>query len=162
MDKAEESVQGLIMWIGHRYFAKGFGQTAAVGIHPGQLPILKLLYDRDGISQTEISRKLSNRPSTVTVSLKRLEKMDLVRREADRKDQRIVRVYLTDRARDLFRRIPAMLEANEKLLLEGMSEAEVCLLKRLLKQVLENMQRLPDPKERPFCENMCKEEDTPV
>lgn len=162
MDKAEESVQRLIMRIGHQYFVKGFGPAAAMGIHPGQLPILKLLYDRDGISQTEISRKLSNRPSTVTVSLKRLEKMNLVRREADRKDQRIVRVYLTDTARDLFRRVPAMLETNEKLLLEGMSEAEICLLKRLLKQILENMQRLPGQKDEPFCENMCKKEDIQV
>lgn len=142
MKHTEENIQSLLMKVSHRYFAMIFAQAAKLGLHPGQLPVLKILHDKDGISQTEIAEKLCNRPSSVTVSLKRMEKMGLVRRETDEKDQRVMRVYLTQKARDMIKIIPGTLEKNEKILLEGLNDTEICLLRRMLCQMLDNVRNL--------------------
>ncbi len=159
MKTSEDSVQMLLLRISHRYLNGGYARMKAIGIHPRQFPILKILYEQDGITQSEIARRLDNRPSTVTVSLKRLERAGLVARWQDETDQRMVRVRLTEKARELFGRMPSLIEENERRILEGFSEAEICLLKRMLRQMLGNLDRIPGS--RVFSENICKKEDIP-
>ena len=51
MEEKEESVQHLMFLTAHSYLARCFGQATSHGIHPGQIPMLKLLQREDGISQ---------------------------------------------------------------------------------------------------------------
>ena len=157
MEHKEDSALVLLLRLSHRYLNGGYVRMKAMGIHPRQLPILKILYEQDGITQNEIARRLDNRPSTVTVSLKRLERAGMVERKQDEKDQRMVRVRLTARGRELFARIPSMIEKNEQRILTGLSDAEICLLKRMLRQILGNLDKVPGSRE--FSETICKKED---
>lgn len=157
MKPKEDSALVLLLRISHRYLNSGYAKMKAEGIHPRQFPILQILYEQDDITQNEIARRLGNRPSTVTVSLKRLERAGLVERNPDEKDQRMVRVRLTDKARGLFARMPALIEENEQRILAGLSDTEICLLKRMLRQILGNIDRVPE--NRVFSENNCKKED---
>ena len=92
--------------------------------------MLKLLQREDGISQRSISKRLGIQPPTVTVSLKRMEKMELIRREPDEKDQRVLRVYLTEKGRTVITDVQKTLKKNEEKMLTGLTESEICLLKR--------------------------------
>lgn len=117
-----------------------------MGIHPGQMPILGFLAEHDGVTQKEISKKLNVKPSTITVSIQRLEKMELARKVQDEKDQRMMRVYLTEQGKEVVVQMKKLLQENEKILLAGFSETEVCLLRRMLSQVEDNLKKVPDNK----------------
>ena len=64
-------IQELLMGVSHAYFVKIYHQLKQIGIHPGQLPIIKLLDFHDGLSQKEIAGKLFLSAPTVTMSIRR-------------------------------------------------------------------------------------------
>lgn len=146
----EDNVPALLMRLSHHYFLVSYNQLLKKGLHPGQLPMLRLLYTRDGISQREIASTLNIKPPTVTMSIKRLEKSGFVYREQDREDQRVSRIYITDTGRELLSQLLDSLLENDRLLLKGFSESELCLIKRFLKQMIENVDaiKIEDGSER--------------
>lgn len=143
MEEHEKSIQALLFTVTHSYMVKCFKKVADMGIHPRQIPMLKILSRQDGVSQSALCKMLGTKPSTVTVSLKRMEKADLVRREQDRKDQRVTRVYLTDKGKDIIRQMKERLKDYEETMMTGFSEAEVCLLRRMLEQIRSNLEQSP-------------------
>jgi DNA-binding MarR family transcriptional regulator len=60
-----------------------------------QLDMLMNLYRHPGISQHDLARKLLVGRSNITMLLPQLESRDVVRRESDAKDKRIMRLWLT-------------------------------------------------------------------
>lgn len=153
------SLQSYFLKISHMYFAKSFSQMAEYGIHPGQLSMLKLLGVQDGLSQSEICRALKIKPSTAAVSLKRLEKAGLIARRPDQKDQRVTRVFITEETKEIGRSVMRRQAENEKIMLRGFSEAEVCLLKRFLQQILDNTELLSEKPAADPCHTMLKDEE---
>ena len=135
-------IQNSLMKIMHREFSINFLQIKKYGIHPRQIPILMLVSKNDGLSQIEISKRLKIKPSTVAVSIQRLEKCNLIVRKPDKKDQRVQRVYKTEELIQIAQSVYDLSNRNEKLMLEGFSDTEVCLLKRFLKQVYQNLENL--------------------
>ena len=133
-------IQELLMGVSHAYFVKIYHQLKQIGIHPGQLPIIKLLDFHDGLSQKEIAGKLFLSAPTVTMSIRRMEKANMVSRRQDEKDQRISRIYLTEEGRASAAKIAALQEENEKMLRRGFSEAEI--YKRFCEQIKENIKEL--------------------
>ena len=93
------SYLSMLMRIDRRFMGKCFGQMQELGIYPGQIPVLGLLAYKDGLSQREIAEKLRIKPPTVNVTVQRLEKAGFLYREADEKDQRISRIYLTEKGK---------------------------------------------------------------
>lgn len=63
MNEKEHSAEFLMMKLLHVYAAKTFHQLSHVNLHPGQMPMLNLLYQQDGLSQKEICSKLCIKPS---------------------------------------------------------------------------------------------------
>ena len=72
-----------------------------MGVSAGTWFSLALLAGEDGISQGELSQRFEVDPSRVTRLAKKLEREGLLRRERDPEDQRVVRMYLTEKGRDL-------------------------------------------------------------
>ena len=56
--------QHLFMQLNRAYAAKCFSQMTALGIHPGQIPILLLLAKRVEMSQREIAEELCVAPDS--------------------------------------------------------------------------------------------------
>ena len=50
MNEKEHSAEFLMMKLLHVYAAKTFHQLSHVNLHPGQMPMLNLLYQQDGLS----------------------------------------------------------------------------------------------------------------
>ena len=95
---------------------------------------------REGISQKEISQALRISPPTVAVSIKRLEKAGIIERRADGKDQRLSRIFLTEKGRAVTGKVRECIKEKEKALFKGFSESEVCLLRRFFLQMIQNLE----------------------
>ena len=72
-----------------------------IGVRAGTWFSLTLLAKKDGMSQGELSQSFEVDPSRVTRLAKKLEREGLLRRERDPEDQRVVRIYLTEKGRGL-------------------------------------------------------------
>lgn len=154
----EENLQKLFLKVSHLYFTKIYQQLADTGIHPGQLPIIKLIGDSSGLSQREISKRLHIKPPTVAVSIKRMEKAKMVERHMDTNDQRITRIYLTKKGQDFYAAVNLLLHKNEEALFKGFTESEVCLFKRFMKQMITNLDEIHPKEGLQGCHLHCRED----
>lgn len=68
-----------------------------LGLYPGQPPVLFVLSHKGGLKQRELADHLRIQPATLTVMLKRMEANGYVSRQPDPLDQRVSRVYLTEK-----------------------------------------------------------------
>ena len=143
MSEKEHSVDFLMIKLLHVYATKIFHQLSHVNLHPGQMPMLDILYRQEGLSQREICSRLCIKPSTVTVSLQRMEKAALIYRVADAKDKRIQRIYLTDSGKEIHREVEEIRKEVGSVMLQGMTPKEVDHLKKQILQMQENMEKMP-------------------
>lgn len=138
----ENSLLSLFMKVDRHFMAKCFGQMQGLGIYPGQIPVLGMVSKKEGLSQKELAEILRIKPPTVTVSVQRLEKAGFLYKKPDEKDQRIARIYLTEKGKETKARALQRIRENESVMLEGFSETEQCLLRRFLEQILENIDKI--------------------
>ena len=124
------------------YYSRIQSQLAEVGLYSGQPPILMLLYKNDGMSQKEMARALNLSPATMTVTLKRMEKAGLVLRELDEHDQRILRVQLSEKGREMCETGESRIGVVTAELLEGFTLEEQQQLNEYLGRIARNMERV--------------------
>lgn len=113
---------------------------AETGLHVGQEMILLCLWYEDGLTQTELGERLCIQAATVTKMLTRMAQAGLVERQGDARDQRISRVYLTDKGRNAQEQVEAVWQHLEQCITASLSIEERLLLRRLLMQVYANIQ----------------------
>ncbi|MBO2454639.1 MarR family transcriptional regulator [Actinomadura barringtoniae] len=71
------------------------------GLHEGQNHLLAVLWERDGSTPGEIATALHVTTPTVVKMATRMSAAGLLTRRRDDKDNRLVRLWLTDAGRDL-------------------------------------------------------------
>lgn len=120
--------------------------AGALGLHPGQPPILMKLLDADGCTQRELSNLVNIRPASMTDNLRRMEKAGLIVRRADENDMRMSRVFLTEKGRESVKAVFQMGEALEKLYLNHFTLEERAQLLGFLDRMLDNMRQLESKK----------------
>ena len=103
-----------------------------IGLHRGQGFAMVQLWHHDGVPQRELSEAMHISPASVTNMLQRMERDGWITRERDREDQRIVRVYLTHKAKDLRAEAKTVFREMEEELSSIYSDEELETLKRLL------------------------------
>lgn len=113
-----------------------------LGIHQGQLPILAVVNEGDGISQSKLANMLHISPPAMTSLLKRLEKGGWIERRRDVKDQRVSRVFVTEKGRSLRVRVLRTFAELELQLLDPFTEEERSELRRLLLKLTDQAKRL--------------------
>ncbi len=114
---------------------------AGHGVRVGQQIVLEALWREDGLTPGELARRIGVETPTVVRGVRRMEAAGLVVRRDDPRDGRLVRVYLTDRGRELEGIIP---QAEDEVIEEafsGFSVKDREQLTRLLSRVLENLER---------------------
>lgn len=74
-----------------------FRTWAELGLTTAQLRVMFLLRQSPGVTAGELASRLSVTPPTISGIVDRLVKLDLVRREDDESDRRLVRNVLTER-----------------------------------------------------------------
>ncbi len=97
--------------------------------------ILMELTHKDDVTQLDLVSATHLKAPTVSVSLQRMEKEGLVRREPDKTDLRAMRVFLTDKGRELDRSIIEKIIEQNHIIDEALSEEELETLRSLLSKV---------------------------
>jgi MarR family transcriptional regulator, organic hydroperoxide resistance regulator len=121
----------------HRKLAEsGFNE---LGLHTGQEWVLFQLWTEEGLTHSQLVKNLGVEPPTITKTIDRLEKTGLVERRQDEEDARVSRVYLTPAGRALEISVRNLWDSLEAQTIQGLSEVEVVLLRRLLDQVYDNL-----------------------
>ncbi len=110
------------------------------GVRVGQQIVLEALWREDGLTPGELARRIGVETPTVVRGVGRMETAGLVVRRDDPLDGRLVRVYLTDRGRELEGIIPQAEDALIEEAFSGFSTKEREQLTRLLSRVLDNLQ----------------------
>jgi MarR family transcriptional regulator, organic hydroperoxide resistance regulator len=115
------------------------GKLLTYGVHAGQQFILESLWREDGLTPGELAQRIGVETPTVTRAAQRMEVTGLVRRIPDPDDARLVRVYLTERGREVQKLLPTMLGSATEEVLAGLTQEERTELVRLLKRVQKNL-----------------------
>ena len=110
-----------------------------IGLHVGQEMFLSRLWESEGDTQSELAEALQLQPATVTNSLKRLEREQIIERRDDSEDQRISRVYTTERGRQLEEPINEQWSQLEEETFKGFTAEELLLLRQLLQRAYRNL-----------------------
>ena len=114
---------------------------AAYKLHAGQELFLQQLMCQDKMMLTELTENLGVTPVTVTRMSDRLEKNGFLRKEKCCSDQRAVQISLTEKGREAATNITDQTwNQLEQQMTQNLSIEEKVLLKRLLMQVLENLE----------------------
>lgn len=110
-------------------------QAPQQGSFRGQGRIIFLLAKNEGISQRQLAELAQIKPSSLTQLLERLEKDQLIYRQRDKDDRRIIRVWLTVKGKEKHTNNLLHRQKYEQLLLSGVSDSE----KEIFIQVLDKM-----------------------
>ncbi|MFW6264943.1 MAG: MarR family winged helix-turn-helix transcriptional regulator [Bacillota bacterium] len=121
------------------HFHRSHNLLDKVDIYPGQPPLMMVLNEQDGQSQSELAEKLKIKPATITVMINRMEKVDLLERRRDAEDQRVSRVYLTDKGREKVKVVMDILEKISTECLKGFDEQEGESLYEFLLRIKSNL-----------------------
>jgi len=116
-----------------------------IGLHKGQGFILFHLWHHDGIPQNVIAHALHVSPATVTSMLQRMERDGWITRERDSEDQRIVRVYLTKKAKAMREEAREAFRDLEKEVTSVLTKDERKTLQKLLEKLHEHLAPEGDP-----------------
>ncbi|RAL24148.1 MarR family winged helix-turn-helix transcriptional regulator [Thermoflavimicrobium daqui] len=111
-------------------------------VSPGQPPLLMRLAEKDGQIQKELARQIHVKPATLTVMINRMQKAGLVERKPDQIDQRVSRVYLTEKGRLATEAVKNALYTIEQKCFEHFSSEEKILFRRLLQQMHDDLEVL--------------------
>ncbi len=105
----------------------------------GQLPILLALYQKESVSQQELSDMYDLDKSVVTRTIDRLEENDFVYRRVSPKDRRKNLIHLTRKAEEFKPTLISVLEEKEEQLNRGISEEEKRLFRLTIKKMIANL-----------------------
>lgn len=108
------------------------------GLFSGQHHIVMSLFHDDGQTVGQIAKHLGVAPATASVSIKRMEKAGFIKREADENDARTVKIFLTDKGRDVMQNIRDKMDEQEKKITSCLSESEVAYLTDTIDKIIKN------------------------
>ncbi len=104
-----------------------------------RMMIFHLARMKGGITQLELVRATHLKPPTVSVTLQKMERDGYVVRKTNEDDLRETLVYLTDKGRDIDKKIRIIHEEGDSAALSGMTEEEIDTLQNLLNKVIDNL-----------------------
>src|SRR5688500_11186476 len=142
--RLEETV-GFLLSDAARTMVRVFTKKIAVhGIGMGIFQFLRILWEEDGLTQSELAARARMKGPSAVAAIKELEWRGFVRRVDDRHDRRKVRLLLTAEGRKLYDVVMPDIEAMRQIMLAGFSSAEQNQLKQMLHRMRRNL--APEPK----------------
>jgi MarR family transcriptional regulator, organic hydroperoxide resistance regulator len=104
----------------------------------GFIGVLLALYRADGQTISELGETVSLEKSTMTGLIDRMVRAGLVNREADPADRRVLRVWLTERGKQVQTGIGKVLGQSYQDLTSGVADKEVEKVERILGHIIDN------------------------
>ncbi len=119
-------------------------------LNPSQAGILFILNSHGRLSQRQLAQKIGITPPSMTVTLRKLEELGFIHKEPDEKDQRIIRIRLSEAGIECIEKLKSIMDEMEEILYQGFSVEEKLLFRRLLLAMRENLLNSKDFKGMDF------------
>lgn len=130
---------GFLLWDARRAVAREFDRTLAMhGLRNGLFSVLRVLWDEDSLTQSEIARRSCLTGPTIVGVVSQLESQGLIVRAQCPNDSRKRNIQLTVEGVRLRSVVLPLIEDNTNQALAGFSAAERDQLKSMLRRVRAN------------------------
>lgn len=145
--KLEETI-GFLLSDTTRTMTRAFTKKIAMhGIGMGIFQFLRILWEEDGLTQSELANRARMKGPSAVAAIKELEWRGFVRRLDDRYDRRKVRLFLTAEGRRLYDIVMPDIESIRQHMMAGFSSGEQDELKQMLRRMRHNLS--PEHSRRP-------------
>ncbi|ABX32048.1 transcriptional regulator, MarR family [Petrotoga mobilis SJ95] len=118
-----------------------FKIMAEKDVYPGQGVCLWHISKNPGISQIHLAKLMNVAPPTVSLILKRLEKMGLILRQSDPNDMRTLQIHLTEKGEEEIKNLKTSFSKIVRYSFEGLSDEELNTFNELLKKISNNLSK---------------------
>ncbi|WP_246597517.1 MarR family winged helix-turn-helix transcriptional regulator [Faecalicatena faecalis] len=142
-DMGQIPTVGIMGQIMHLSMKKATQLFEKFNLKPGQAGILFMLDHAGELSQREMAKHLNVTPPSITAAIQKMEKEGYIRRRPDEKDQRIMRLSITEKGEACLKDIKDVAMKMDAGMFKGMSQEEKLLLRRLLLQMRDNLSEMP-------------------
>jgi len=124
----------------HRAFLRALGaRVSRHGVSIGMWYFLRTLWEEDGLTQRELSRRVRMMEPTTATALESMERRGLISRTRNAEDRRKVNIRLTEEGRRLREvLLPYAIEVNQ-VALAGISPKQIPLLREQLARIKRNL-----------------------
>lgn len=110
-----------------------------IGLNGGQVFILVLLWEDEGLSQVEIAGKLNVTTPTINKMVSSLSRKEFIICRKCKTDGRIQRVFLTEKGKNYQQKVFAQFDKLEEKLLRDVTETEKLILLQLVEKLRNNL-----------------------
>lgn len=129
-----------IKQVGGRVFERILADKKIEAFNGAQGRILYVLWQKNGIPISELSKETGLAMTSLTSMLDRMEAAGLIYRDRGDKDRRKILIFLTDEAKKLKNDYNAVSEEVSSIYYRGFSEDEIKQFEGYLKRVLTNVE----------------------
>lgn len=118
---------------------------------PGHLMLLKSLHEQPGLAQNELAKAVFRETSTLTTTLKTLEKRALIKKEIAKEDKRTYQLYLTEYGEQVFVECQQDFSAFGQELFKVLCEEDQKAIKTISSKLLDALNKMDDKEIKSCC-----------
>jgi DNA-binding MarR family transcriptional regulator len=107
-----------------------------IGLHGGQFFVLFALGETDGLSQADLGKALNVSAPTVYNMVIRLADSGFVEIKKDERDARIMRVFLTEKGKEIIPKIEEQWQKMEQITFQNLTEPEKLMFTMLIEKII--------------------------
>lgn len=107
----------------------------------GYWVFLRILWERDGITQRELSILAGVREPTTFSALQAMEKLGYIQRRKVPPNMRNICIYLTSAGRDLKAALVPLAEEVNEIAIQGVPAKDIVILRKTLLRIIDNLER---------------------
>ena len=111
------------------------------GVSFGHWAFLRILWEKDGLTQRSLSEQAGVMEPTTFSALKAMEQMGYVTRRQMPENRKNIYVYLTPKGRGLKARLVPLAEEVNRIAVAGLPAADVARTREVLLAIIENLAR---------------------
>lgn len=137
-------------WSGHRC------TTKHRALHHSQHHLLELVSNYNGTMQQDLAEKMDIRPSSMTELLGKLEQADYIVRKKDEEDQRIMRVFITEKGQQHVEQAQKTAVELTMNLFDCLTNDEQTQFLTLVQKVSTNIDRKVESSDLQICHHQTK------
>jgi DNA-binding MarR family transcriptional regulator len=132
----------------HRFAHQGMYHKS--GLYHQQAHLLQLISQNDGANQRDLAEQMDVRPSSMTEMLNKLEQAGLIIRQQDVKDQRVMRICLTETGRKAVDQTTETSDDFTVALFNCLTEEERTLMLSIIEKLCLNLEAMGTPEGNAF------------
>jgi DNA-binding MarR family transcriptional regulator len=137
----DRSIAGLVMLAGRLFSRTLHSRLGPHGVAPGQLAVLRLLWEEDGLTQAALARKARVEQPTMARTLDRMARDGLIERVPSKEDRRAFNVRLTRHGKQLRQGVRAEAGALDTLAVSAMAKGDRDKLTTLLRRLVDSLKK---------------------